>query len=366
MLRSLDLGLLGLPDLFEVGRFTLEFLDFVFDQREAPARGFVLLFFNRFPLDFQLDDAAVELVHLLRFRIDFHLDTSSRFVDQVDRLVGQETVGNVTMRKLGRGNDRRISDFHTMMHFVFLFQPAQDGNSAFDRRLVDQDFLKAALKCRVFFDVFAILVERGCADAMQLAPSQCRLEHVSGVHGPFGFARADHRVKLIDEYYGASFFAREFLENGFEPFLEFTAVLGARQQRSHVQAQNAFALQRFRHFFIDDALGEAFHDRGFADAGFAYQDGIVLGSALQDLDDATNFVVAADDWVKFSKPRALSQVERVFLKRFALPFGLLALDALSAAHGLNGLFEGFFAQAMASNQFADFALVVRQREQEQF
>jgi hypothetical protein len=43
-----------------------------------------------FALDLELDDAAVEPVHRLRLRVDLHADARSRFVDQVDRLVGRK------------------------------------------------------------------------------------------------------------------------------------------------------------------------------------------------------------------------------------------------------------------------------------
>jgi hypothetical protein len=49
------------------------------------------------------------------------------------------------------------------------------------------------------------------------------------------------------------------------------------------------------HVAGDDALGEALGDRGLADAGLADQHGVVLGAAREDLDDAADLVVAADD-----------------------------------------------------------------------
>ena len=51
----------------------------------------------------------------------------------------------------------------------------------------------------------------------------------------------------------------------------------------------------------DDPLGEALDDRGLADAGLADQDGVVLGAAGEDLDDAADLVVAADDRVELAR-----------------------------------------------------------------
>ena len=80
-------------------------------------------------------------------------------------------------------------------------------------------------------------------------------------------------------------------------------------------AQHAFALERFRHFAVDDALRQAFDDRGLAHAGFADQHRVVLGAALQHLDGAADFVVAADHRIELALAGALGQVDGVFFQR---------------------------------------------------
>ncbi len=55
---------------------------------------------------------------------------------------------------------------------------------------------------------------------------------------------------------------------------------------------------------LGDFLGEAFDDRGLADAGFAEQYRIVFRPAAEHLDDALDFVMAADDRIEFALLRA--------------------------------------------------------------
>ncbi len=43
-----------------------------------------------------------------------------------------------------------------MEEFVFFFEAAKDGDSVFDRRFVNEDWLKAAFERGVFFDVFLV------------------------------------------------------------------------------------------------------------------------------------------------------------------------------------------------------------------
>ena len=51
---------------------------------------------------------------------------------------------------------------------------------------------------------------------------------------------------------------------------------------------------------LGDFLRQAFDDRGLADAGFAEQHRIVLGAAAEDLDDALDFVLPADDRIELA------------------------------------------------------------------
>ena len=64
----------------------------------------------------------------------------------------------------------------------------------------------------------------------------------------------------------------------------------------------------------DDALGEALDDRGLADAGLADQHGVVLGAAREDLDDAADLVVAADDRVELAVLGGLREVAAELLR----------------------------------------------------
>ena len=57
-----------------------------------------------------------------------------RLVDQVDRLVGQEAVGDVAVRERRRGDDRRVLDAHAVVDLVALLEAAQDRDRVLRRR----------------------------------------------------------------------------------------------------------------------------------------------------------------------------------------------------------------------------------------
>ena len=269
------------------------------------------------------------------------------------------------MAQLGGGDDGGIGDVDVVVFLVALFQAAQDGDGGFHRGLADQDFLETALQRGVFLDVFAVLVERGRAHAMQFATRQRGFKHVAGVHRALGLAGTHHGVQFVNENNGLALVLGQVLEHVLQALLELATELGTGQQRGHVQAQHAFALERLWHLTGHDALRQAFDDGRFADTGLANQDGIVLGAALQHLDGAANFVVTANHRVELALARALGQVKAVFLERLALVFGIGAVHVLAAAHRLNGGFQALARQAVGAGHVAQGALGIRHRQQKQ-
>ena len=74
-------------------------------------------------------------------------------------------------------------------------------------------------------------------------------------------------------------------------------------------------LQLIGHVAAHDALRQAFHDGGLADARLADQHRVVLGAAAQHLHDAADFVVAADHRVELALAGGFGQVVGVALQR---------------------------------------------------
>jgi hypothetical protein len=174
----------------------------------------------------------------------------------------------------------------------------------------------------------AVFVERSRADGVQLAPRQHRLQHVGGVHRPFGRAGADDGVELVDEEDDLALRVGDLLEHGLQPLLEFAAVLGAGDQRAHVERDDPLVLEPLGNVAALDAAGEPFDDRGLADARLADEHRVVLRAARQDLDDAPDFLVAADDRIELLLARHLRQVAAVLLERLVGRFRVFAGHAL--------------------------------------
>ena len=343
--------------LLDVGELLLERL-------EPRLRGVVGLLAQRLALDLELDAPALELVELDRHRIDLHPQPRGRLVDEVDRLVGQEALGDVAVGQRRRGDERRIGDPDAVVDLVPLAQPAQDRDRLLDRRLVDQDRLEAALERGVLLDVLAVLVERRRADGVQLAAGEHRLEQVGGVHRALGRAGADDRVELVDEQDDLALGVLDLLEDGLQPLLELAAELGAGDERAEVERDDALVLEPLGHVAADDPLGEPLGDGRLADAGLADEDRVVLGPARQDLDDAPDLVVAADDRVELAGPCLGRQVAAVLLERGVGALRVRRRDPLAAADALERLEQRLATGGVALEQGLALATDLGDREQE--
>ena len=171
------------------------------------------------------------------------------------------------------------------------------------RRLADEDRLEAPLERRVLLDVLAVLVERRRADRAQLAAREHRLEEVRGVDGALRSARADDRVQLVDEEDDLAGRVLDLGEDGLEPLLELAAVLRPGEERADVERPHALALQALGDVARDDALREPLGDRGLPHAGLADEHRVVLRAPREDLHDAADLLVAADDGIELARTR---------------------------------------------------------------
>ena len=253
---------------------------------------------------------------------DQHLRRTG-LVDHVDRLVRQLAVMDVARRQLHRGLDRLVGVFQPVIVLEIGFEALEDGDGILDRRLVDVDLLEPAHQCAILFEVLAVFLVGGRAHATDGARGQRRLQQIGGIHrAAGGGAGADHGVDFVDEQDGVGM-RLEFLEHLLQPLLEIAAIAGAGEQRAHVEREHRRRRQYLRNLAVDDALGQAFGDRGLADAGFADEQRVVLLPAAQHLDGAVDLGISPDHRIDLAVARLLVEIDAVGIERLALLLGIL-------------------------------------------
>ena len=248
-------------------------------------------------------------------------ERGSRLVDEVYGFIGQEPVGNIAAAELHCGDERIVGDMHTMEKLVFFLKAAEDRNRVLKRRLRDVDRLEAPLEGRIALDVPLVLAQRGRADEAHVAARQRRLQHIRSVDGAFGRSGAYHGVYLVHEKNYLAVGAFYLLHDGLEALLELAAILGAGDERTHVERDQVLIPKRVRHVADGNSRSETFRDGGLAHAGLADQNGIVLGAARKDLDNALYLVVASDDRIELILERHLCERTGVLRERAELLLG---------------------------------------------
>ena len=243
-------------------------------------------------------------------------------VHDVDGLVRQEPPGEIAVGKLHGGLEGLVGVTGLVVSFVLPAEPLEDLDRFVDARGLDLHGLETALESGVLLDVLAVLVEGGGADALKLAPGKRRLDDIRGVHGPFGGARADDGVQLVDEEDDVLRTAN-LVHDGLDPLFELAAVLGAGDHEGEVEGDDFLIAQQFGHVAGADLLGQSLDDGGLADAGLAQQDGIVFGAAAENLDDALDLVLPADDRVDLPLAGKLGEVAAEGAQRRGLDVALL-------------------------------------------
>ena len=342
--------------LIDVGQFCFKLL------QPLPGSG-ILFLFQGHPLNLKLDAMPFHLINLGGHAVDFNAQPGGRLVNEVNGLVRQKPVGDIPFRQGHGGNGGRVLDAHAMVHLVFFLDAAQDGDGILDGRLLHQHLLKTALQGRVLFDL-AVFVQRGGADAVQLAPGQGGFEHVGGVHGPFGRPGADQGVNLVDKENDLALPFFHLLQHRLQPVLELAPVLGAGDQGSHVQGHDLLVAQGLRDVAGHDALGQTLDNGGFPHPRFADEHRVVLGAPAQHLHHPPHLVIPADHRVKLAPLGKIGEIAGIFFQGLIFFLRVRVRDPLVAPDTGQGLEKAFLAHAMGLEQLRPLAAPLIQDAEE--
>ena len=235
----------------------------------------------------------------------------ARFVQQIDRLVRQEAVGNVAAREIHGVADRIFRIAHGMEFFVAVAHALQHANRLIFTRRGHLDRLEAPLERAILLNRLAVFRRRRRADALNFAPAQRRLQDVRGVERSLRGSRSHQRVQFVDED-DRVLALHQFLHDGLQPFFELPAIFRSGDDQRQIERENPLVREERRHVAIRDALRQPFHDRRLAHARLADQDRVVLRAPAQNLNGALELAVAADQWIELSFHRRLRQIAAEF------------------------------------------------------
>ena len=171
----------------------------------------------------QLGHLRIKLLELRRGGQTADTQARTGLIDQIDGLIGQMTVLNVTRRQLRCGLQRAIGDRHMMVILVAFTQTLQDLDGFGDGRLMHLNRLETAFQRRILFDVLAVLVGGGGADGLQFAASQHGLKHVGSAQGTIRGTCAHDGMDLVDEQHDVTT-GLDLFQDLLQAFLEIATI----------------------------------------------------------------------------------------------------------------------------------------------
>ena len=163
-------------------------------------------------------------------------------------------------------------------------------------------------------------------------------------------------MQLVDEEDDVPALA-DLVHDRLDALFELAAVLGAGDHEGEVERDDPLVENDLGNHAGGNFLGEPFDDGRLPDAGLPDENGVVLRAAAEDLDDAADLLLAADDRVQFVFLCHLGKIAAeglegggldllaIFLRAGTDPGGLRAGLGLLAEVGIQ-LDENFVAAAL--------------------
>ena len=239
------------------------------------------------------------------------------FIQQIDGLIGKESVRDITFRK----QDRLARDFrgnlNAMIILIIRRNPEQDGNRLLNGRLVDNDGLKAAFEGGILLDILPVFLEGRGSDHLNLPSGEGGLQDICSVHRSLGVSGSDQIMHLVDHKNDIAA-GLDLLDQVFHPALKLSAKLRAGNHCGHIKQEYFLIAKLERYVSGGDFLRKALGDCRLADAGLTDQAGIVFLAAVQNLNHPFRLHLPADNAIELMVPRALGQVQAIGVQKLML------------------------------------------------
>ena len=163
--------------------------------------------------------------------------------------------------------------------------------------------------------MLAIFFQCRCANQLDLSPRHSRLQNVGGIDGPFGRPRTDDRMNLIYKKDDITI-CTDFFQSFFHAFFKFTTIFGACNHSGQIKTENLFVFQCIWNISLCNLLCKPLYNGRFSDTWVTGQARIIFCSSAQNLYDAFNFIVSANNGIKFPLLCQHSQVTAEFFQCF--------------------------------------------------
>ena len=299
--------------------------------------GFIAFALDGLTLNLELSQTTGDLIEFLRHGVTLHTQFGGSLVHQVDGLIWQEPLRDITLRELDGSDTGIILDTYLMVVLVALLQTTQDRDGREFIGLIHHHRLESTLKGLILLEILLILIQGGGTDGTQFATGQGRFQDVGGIHGTLATAGTHQRVDLIDEEDDAALTLGYLVDDALQALLKLTLVLCTSHQGTHVEGVELLVLQVLRHITTHDTACQTLHDGGLTRTRFTNQNRVVLRTARENLQHTANLIVTTYHRVELTLTGEVYEVLRKLLQRLIVIVSTLGLHLLSLSQFLDSL-----------------------------
>ena len=169
---------------------------------------------------------------------------------------------------------------------------------------------------------------------MKLAPCQHRLQKIASIHGALGFSCTNNGMQFIDKKKDFPCRLLNFFKHSLKALFEFTPEFRACNQCPHIEGNNHFVFQTFRHITPNNSLGKSLDNSSFPNAWLAYENRVVFGPAGKNLNHPANFFIPTYDRVEFVGSSHFGEITPILFQGLISGFWVLIGHALVSSYFL--------------------------------
>ena len=194
------------------------------------------------------------------------------------------------------------------MHLKPGAKPLQNSDRFLLRGFAHGHRAESPRKRGIALDILSVFLQRCCADDLNFAAPERRLEEIRRVDCAFRRTCADDRMQLVDKQNDITASA-DLLDHVAHALFKFAAVFRPCEQACHVQRKQPLPAQQHRHVAFCHALRKPLHNRRFPNARLSDQRRVILALSAKDLHNRLRFRIAPDH-----RRHPIRQRDQIFAK----------------------------------------------------
>ena len=226
-------------------------------------------------------------------------NTRSRLIDQINRLIRQLPISNVSIRQRSRRLQRLVSNLKTVVLLVHTLHTTENLHSRNSIRGINNHRLEPTLQSRVTFNIFAVIILRSRTDNLQLTPSQTRFQNVRSINRTLSSTSTNHRVHLINEQHAVPS-TLKLGDNLLKALLKLTTVLSTRNKRTHIQSHYPLTNKRVRHIALNNHVRKLLNNRRLTNTRLTNKNRVVLRPAAKNLNHTLNLGITTHNRIEIA------------------------------------------------------------------